>query len=279
VTLKDILGLDRLTAIVDVGAGVLDEKPPYQRMLEEGLCTVVGFDPIIDGLKPLIDGKGPNERYLDCAIGSNSEEWQLLYLTQHRGMVSFLEPDPSRANLFSGFNVWTEVKHIKPLKTRRLDEIEEIEHIDFLKIDAQGYELEILNSAGVKLQEAVAIQAEAAFFPIYKKQPTFADLDHQLRGLGFIPHCFAGGNIMPLATMASIPRCDPHQIVDADVLYMRDFARPMENDQWKHMAMVAHHIAGSYDLAMMAVMYLERQGVLPPDAAGQYRAILETRIE
>lgn len=37
--LRDLLNPERMTAIVETGVAE-DEAPPYQRMLDEGLCTV-----------------------------------------------------------------------------------------------------------------------------------------------------------------------------------------------------------------------------------------------
>lgn len=276
-TLHDLLHPERLTSIVDVGAAILDEKPPYQRMLEEGLCTVVGFEPQPDALAELDKQKGPNETYLGDAIGNGQPH--LLHLTQHQGMVSFLEPDPERVALFHGFPKWAEVKLVKPFPTRRLDDVDEIGAIDFIKIDAQGYEMEVLRSARYKLGHAVAIQAEVALMPLYRNQPTIGDMDQELRAMGFVPHCFASARVMPLATPVDLPHHDPHQIVDADLLYVRDFGRPMATEQWKHLALIAHHIAGSFDLAMLAVSRLAKIGACLEDAPERYRTIIEEQAK
>ncbi len=273
--LRDLLTPSRLTAIVDVGASVLDQKPPYQRMLDEGLCTVVGFEPIPEALEQLNKSKGVNETYLPDAIGNG--QTHTLHLTQHQGMVSFLEPDTFRTALFHGFPKWAQVNQLKPLPTARLDDLDSVTHIDFLKIDAQGYEIEVIRSGRYKLAKAVAIQAEAAFVPLYKGQPTIGELDMELRAMGFLPHCFAGANVMPLATEVDLPHSDPHQIVDADILYVRDFAKPMDAGQWKQLAMIAHHISGSFDLAMRAVSKVAQLGACPEDAPLQYQRMLEAQ--
>ena len=271
-TLRNLLQPDRLTAIVDVGANQIDAKPPYQRMLDEGLCTVVGFEPQPDALDKLNKAKGPNETYLPDAIGNGQQH--ILHLTQHQGMVSFLEPDVAQSALFFGFPEWSKIKQMKPLPTVRLDDIEGVAHIDFLKVDSQGHEIEVLRSGRYKLTQTVAVQVEASFLPLYKGQPTFGELDMELRCMGFVPHCFADARVMPLATQVSIPHCDPHQIIDADIVYVRNFAKPMAIEQWKHLALFAHHIAGSFDLAMRAVCQVARLRGTPDDAHA-YQRMLE----
>ena len=42
-----------------------------------------------------------------------------------------------------------------------------------------------------------------------------------------------------------------NQLLEADVVYVRDFTFPdkMSSEQLKHLALIAHHCYGSYDLA------------------------------
>jgi len=43
--LHNILKLDRLTEIVDIGANPIDGDPPDKALLRSGLCKVTGFEP------------------------------------------------------------------------------------------------------------------------------------------------------------------------------------------------------------------------------------------
>ena len=272
--LRDLLQPDRPTAIVDVGANQLDAKPPYQRMLDEGLCTVVGFEPQPEALERLIKGKGPSETYLPHAIGNG--QMRMLHLCEFQGMTSFLEPDQKALDAFAGASKWGKVNQIKPLPTIRLDDVAEVQAIDLLKADVQGFEIEVLRSGRYKLTKAVAVQVEMSFMPVYKDQPTFAHVDLELRSMGFVPHCFAGASLMPIATETPVPHCDPHQLLESDMLYVRDFTKPMDLEQWKHLAMVAHHVSGSFDLAMLAVSAVAKLRDTPSDPE-TYRQILEQK--
>ena len=77
--LFELLHPDRLTAVVDIGANPIDGNPPYKRMLDEGLCTVIGFEPQAGALAELNRRKGPREQYLRTAVG-DGEEHTLLHL-------------------------------------------------------------------------------------------------------------------------------------------------------------------------------------------------------
>lgn len=189
--LRDLLKPERLTAIVETGV-TEDEKPPYQRMLDEGLCEV------------------------RVAGDSQDSQW--------------------------------------------------FGPVDLLKVTGahRGEALE----AG---KDKVAVHVSVSFFPIY----TFGKIDARLRDLGFIAHCFADCVLTPILSGTAIPYPDPHQLSLADLFYVRDFTREMGPEQWKQLAMIAHHVCGSYDLAMLAVERLAKDGVIDNDAPAAYRRILE----
>ena len=105
-------------------------------------------------------------------------------------MTSLFEPDPSALSLFELLQPFGEVLRRTPLQTHRLDDIVEIQHVDFLKIDVQGAELAVFEGDRAKLTETVEIQTEVSFVPLYEGQPCIGDIDLELRGQGFLPHCF-----------------------------------------------------------------------------------------
>jgi len=71
----------------------------------------------------------------------------------------------------------------------RLDEyIESVDpslHIDFLKIDTQGYEPEVLEGLGVKLMAVDVILTELMFFDFYERSLSFSDIEQHLLKFNF----------------------------------------------------------------------------------------------
>jgi hypothetical protein len=57
--------------------------------------------------------------------------------------------------------------------------------MDFIKIDVQGYELEVLKGAENRLNEVIGCELEVSFIEIYKRQPLFAEIDQFMRSRGF----------------------------------------------------------------------------------------------
>jgi FkbM family methyltransferase len=274
--LFDLLRPDRLTAVVDVGANPINSSPPYKPLLEKRLCRVLGFEPQPTALAMLNSQKTDLETYLPDVIGDGNAG--LLKVCRDPGMTSLLVPDPQMLRLFAGFPEWGHVTQEIPVMTRRLDDVSQIEAIDLLKMDIQGSELSLLQNGRECLKNTVAIQTEVSFIPLYKDQPTFGDLDKELRHLGFVPHCFVEVKkrlIQPL--FGSSPYDAMNQLLEADVLYVRDFtkAERMSSEQLKQLAIIAHHCYGSFDLATNCVHHLAKVGAAPSDVVKQYVTDLE----
>lgn len=269
---RDLLAPQRLTDVVDVGANPIDGDPPYKPMLAAGLCRVTGFEPQPEALLQLQTRKGPYERYLSYAVGDGGSH--TLNICRASGMTSLFEPDPDTLGLFEVLEPLGEVVERVALSTHRLDDISEIEHLDFLKIDIQGGELAVFEAGRNKLAEAVAIQTEVSFITLYRDQPSLGDVDQELRRQGFIPHCFDAVKLWPIApyVVNNEPRRALRQLLEADIVYVRDFAHPdsMNDEQLKHLALIAHHCYGSFDLALRCVKLLEERQALQSGAQQRY---------
>lgn len=122
------------------------------------------------------------------------------------------------------------------------------------------------------------IQTEVSFMPLYKGQPTLGDIDVELRSQGFVPHCFAAIKKWPIAPCVfnNNPRQALNQLLEADIVYARDFSRPdaMSDEQLKHLALIALHCYRSIDLALRCVMLLEQRGALAVGSQQMYLASL-----
>jgi FkbM family methyltransferase len=271
--LHELVSPARPIEVVDVGANPIGGEPPYGALLRAGLCRVTGFEPQEAALRELERHKGPRETYLPYALGDGAPA--TLRVCHANGMSSLLEPDAKALALFAGFAEWGKVTARVPVQTRRLDDIAEIRALDYLKIDVQGSELAVFRGGRAKLARAVAIQTEVSFITLYEKQPGFGEVDMELRAQGFVPHTTAAVKLWPIApyVAAGDPQRPLNQLLEADVVYVRDFARAerLDDEQLAHLALIAHHCYQSYDLALHCVAELEQRGAVPEGAAQRYR--------
>lgn len=244
-------------------------------MLQAGLCHVTGFEPQQKELLALQLTRGPNELYLPYAVGDGGSH--VLKVCRATGMTSLLEPDATTLGLFPALQPGGEVIERIPVETRRLDDISEIEHLDFLKIDIQGSELSVFRNGHEKLAEAVAIQTELSFITFYLDQPSFGEVDLELRRQGFIPHGLTQLIRRPIGDFEVGDDALPwvNQLTEADVVYVRDFTRPdfMTDEQLKHLALIAHHCYGSFDLVFRCVQLLEERRVVDAGSAQRYLSL------
>ena len=76
--------------------------------------------------------------------------------------------------------------------------------------------------------------------------------------------------------MSAAPSGDLKQIIEADVVYVRDFvkAEAMDNEQLKHLAMIAHHCYGSFDLAVNCIHHLAARRAVHPDTKNRYLSLV-----
>jgi FkbM family methyltransferase len=274
--LARLLGMGRLTHVVDIGANPIDGAPPYKPLLDAQLCRVTGFEPQASALAELDRKKGANETYLPYAVGDGKKH--TLNLCAYPGWTSTFVPSAAALEVFSFFKRNARVVDRIPIATRRLDDLDDVADIDLLKIDIQGGELAVFAHGREKLKNAVAIQTELQFVNLYDGQPSFGDVDQELRAQGFVPHAFASLKKWPIAPLelGGDPTRPLNQLLEADLVYVRDFvhAERMSSDQLKHLGLIAHCCYGSFDLAGRCIAVLEQRGALPAGALQQYIELL-----
>jgi FkbM family methyltransferase len=107
--------------------------------------------------------------------------------------------------------------------------------LDFVKLNVQGAELEILRGFGPLLDRVDGMLVEVSFVESYKNRPMFADLDMWLRDHGFaffdlIAHHYVGRTASPLIAR-HCRELKPHwgeltsfwgQLIEGHALYFRD---------------------------------------------------------
>lgn len=134
--------------------------------------------------------------YLPFAIG-NKDGVSDFYLTPAPGAAGLLEPNLERLCEIKwkgrtyqrsfGEDIFQGYKKIK-VEVKSLDSFaaeQSIDHIDYLKIDTEGSEYEVLEGAKNILKKTGVIKVEVCFIPFRRGQRLFSHIDLLLRDIGF----------------------------------------------------------------------------------------------
>jgi FkbM family methyltransferase len=224
-----LLDVIRLTSM-DVGArgGYMSDLLPIARCVD-----MVGFEPDPDELRRLTaapqDTPWASMTYLHYALG-RSNSTQPLYVYSHSGNSSLYQADRDLVEAFGrGRNY--ELQQEVDVQVESLDVVvatEDVSPPDHLKVDVQGWELEILKGADTALDSVLAARLEVEFMPLYRDQPLFSDIDAVMQARGFALMGFPEIHAWRRTTRRKWPRraSGPYpysrgQLAHGDALYLR----------------------------------------------------------
>ncbi len=134
--------------------------------------------------------------YSPYAVG-NANGTQKIYITNGPGAVGLIEPDIDRLReiIWKGRryhpNFGDEIFQVRktaPVEVKTLGSFARengLTRMDFLKIDVEGMEYEVLEGAGDLLADTSVIKVEVCFIPFRKNQKLFSHVDLLLRSFGF----------------------------------------------------------------------------------------------
>jgi hypothetical protein len=228
--------------ILDIGSNP-EGRPRYAEILP--IAEVHGFDGQ-DDEEPIFLGDG---------------EEHVFYTTRWPGCSSLLEPNPAIIDRFAGIGCESpegnfHVIDKRVVKTERLDDFD-LPPIDFVKLDTQGSELMIVQDGVEVISNALMIESEVEFLPVYKNQPLFADVASWMNDCTpFQFHRFVdlgSRSILPLHQRS--PYQGTSQLMWADAVWTVDI-RQIEHRtdvDLRKLAILAHHLYGSFDLAALCL--------------------------
>ena len=175
---KKLIGLD-------VGAqGGFNSDEFFSKKYNKFFHTIL-VDPFKDSLK-----KEHGKYIINKGLWSSKCEKKLYILNNRPESSSMFEPDKDSLTIYDykekDFHLFevtkTEMVQCDTLSAN-LQNLE-IDNLDYLKIDTQGAELEILKGLGNF--RPLIIKSEVQVFPMYKKEPTWAEIVNHLYKLEYI---------------------------------------------------------------------------------------------
>ncbi|MEM7407320.1 MAG: FkbM family methyltransferase [Pseudomonadota bacterium] len=251
-----VIGKKPPVNVVDVGAMTLGaEHDAYYELVKARVARVVGFEPVPEECERLNAIAAKGDKFLPYAIGDGSDG--TLHVCNFPMNTSLYEPNLELLDRFQNLSHMYHIEQRVPVTTRRMHDIDEIKDVDFLKLDVQGAELDVLRGAGRCLDDAVFVHTEAEFVPMYKDQPLFAEVDQFLRQAGFQFHKFggvAGRPFKPLGFGDDDDNRPIGQLLWSDAVYVKDFMTLETLPALKllKLAIIAHLVYQSVDLAAQA---------------------------
>lgn len=178
----------QIDCVLDVGANVgqyhdfLRDKVGYTGL-------IVSFEPVSRNVAVLEQRKqyDPKWEIVGHALGRNRGTLPI-HVMKSDQFSSFLSPDNSAIPTFNGLN---EASHTENVAVHRLDELlPELQRRHgfrniYLKLDTQGFDLEVLGGATNVLPGILALQSEASIINIYEGMPGYMDTIRYLNACGF----------------------------------------------------------------------------------------------
>lgn len=196
-----------------------------------------GFSPLWDiyGEHVELYGFDPNEltryvgnRHVYRATLSDRVGTRAFYQMAHANSSSFYRPDPRRTEVFP----WESSMHVleeTELETTTLDVFAKACGLcgswpDFIKMDVEGAELDILRGTRQVLNNVLGLSVEVLFRPVRIGQPSWRTVDAYLSASSFdIFHVKSYRHFRRTLSLCPFPE-NRGQAVWADVLYFRDLA-------------------------------------------------------
>lgn len=248
--------------IVDVGAQIDPQLTDvYQPLVRAGCASIVGFEPVAEACARLNASGGSHRTYLPYAVGEG--DVRQFRICADSKTSSLYEPNTPLLSHFHLLEDLCRVVDRREVRTTPLDSVREIEDVDFLKLDVQGAEADVLRGGARVLSQAVVVHAEVEFLPLYKNQPLFGDIDALLRAHGFLFHTFIG-----FATRAFRPvviNNDPslgiRQQLWSEAVYVKSFLnfKNVPPEKLLRLALILHEVYGSYDLCALALKHCDER--------------------
>lgn len=169
------------------------------------------------------------EKHIPLAL-SNVCGSRTLYVTHEPMCSSLYPPNESLMARYAGLREVAGLDFSIEIETTTLDQfckMENVANIDFLQIDVQGADLDVLKGAiNILSKSVLGVQIEVEFSEIYKGQPLFADVDSFMRQQNFTLLDICPTHI-PKERGSISSQFHAGQLLWGEAFYMRD---PFESD-------------------------------------------------
>lgn len=220
--------IEKPLGFIDIGArgGAHELVEPIA-----SLIAVLGFEPDLNEYERMLKDESITKAWANFALEpialADKVGDATLHLLSAETNHSLLPPNTDFTHRYN-MPKWTEVG-TWPLKTELMDTIlfgkrkQEDHWGEFIKIDTQGTEYEILQGSEKTLNErTVAIVTEVSFCELYKNQKLFSEVELFLRKRGFTFYGFHTIHSRSLRQLNKLNQVGIERAMYADAVFFKD---------------------------------------------------------
>ena len=184
ISLAKIFNLSSINLIIDIGAANGTVSLMFASAFPT--TTIYSYEPIIENFNDLkINTHSCTQiKIFNKALG-NSHEERPIHLTSRITSSSLLNIEKNIENAFFSENL-KNVGEQKIIINKLDDEIPHDIRVNIIKIDVQGYELEVLKGAKETLNRTSLVLIEMQNHNLYNDAPKYYVIDEYLRTCGFV---------------------------------------------------------------------------------------------
>jgi FkbM family methyltransferase len=207
-----------VNAVIDVGANA-GQFGHFLRAEVEYRGKIVSFEPVSSSFRRLERActRDPEWSAVPVALGREAGQAQI-NVAEYSQCSSFLTATSRETDTFAKPNQTVRKEQVQ---IRRLDDTAE-EFLSrgagdsrlFLKLDTQGYDLEVLAGAGETLKQVVVLQSEVPLIHIYEGMPSLVEVLDTVQALGFT-----------VAGLFPVNHDERLRLVEVDVVFVRDASK------------------------------------------------------
>jgi FkbM family methyltransferase len=201
--LQQLFRIAEVNCVLDVGAHYGEFAQLLRGFGYSG--RIISFEPDPESYKLLAERALRDTHWCARRMALGSENGTAMLNIMHHSQLNSLRV-PSAAGISIIPEDGMTVKSVEHVPLQRVDSIFDdcVGGIAtprvFLKVDVQGYDLEVLRGATISMPYIVALQSEVSLKPIYEQAPSFSEAIHFLQSLGFdVTGLFPAGSLSNLA--------------------------------------------------------------------------------
>ena len=247
---------------VDVGA-MGGTRPKWET--KTNFYFSILFEPNSNSYKQLIENKKENEIIINSGL-SNEKGSILLNICNSEGASSAFEPNYEFLKLFNDDQRF----HIKSKENMNTDTLDnqllknKIKQLDFMKIDVQGSELNVLKGSTNSLKNIIGLEIECEISELYSNQPLLGNILEFLSSKEF--HLFDLKRYYWKRKNAKINNDKKGQLIFVDALFFKQpemLIIEFENDYLKLLKGYYLYLFYGYtDLAQIILNYLNKKNLI-----------------